>query len=64
MFGHLPAPCRCQIGSRIDLWRSTFCGLCNALVGQYGQPARFLINRDSTFVAMLAAAVDRVIRKN
>ena len=56
MFGYLPAPCRCQIGSRIDLYRSTFCGLCNALAGQYGQPARFLTNRDSTFVAMLAAA--------
>jgi hypothetical protein len=56
MFGYLPAPCRCQIGDRIDLYRSTFCGLCNALARQYGQPARFLTNRDSTFVAMLAAA--------
>ena len=40
MFGYLPAPCRCQIGDRIDLYRSTFCGLCNPLAGQYGQPAR------------------------
>ena len=42
MFGYPPAPCRCQIGNRIDLYRSTFCGLCNPLAGQYGQPARFL----------------------
>ncbi len=56
MFGYLPAPCRCQIGNQADLYRSTFCGLCNALAGQYGQPARLLINRDSTFVALLAAA--------
>jgi hypothetical protein len=56
MFGYLPAPCRCQIGSQVDVYRSTFCGLCNALAGQYGQPARLLVNRDSTFVALLAAA--------
>ena len=56
MFGYLPAPCRCQIGNQADLYRSTFCGLCNALAGQYGQPARLLVNRDSTFVALLAAA--------
>ena len=56
MFGYLPAPCRCQIGDRIDLYRSTFCGLCNALAEHYGQPARFLTNRDSAFVALLAAA--------
>ncbi len=56
MFGYLPAPCRCQVGDRVDLYRSIFCGLCNALAGQYGPPARFLINRDSAFVALLAAA--------
>ena len=56
MFGYLPAPCRCQIGDQVDLYRSAFCGLCNALASQYGQPARMLINRDSTFVALLAAA--------
>jgi len=59
MFGYLPAPCRCQIGDQADLYHSTFCGLCNALARQYGQPARMLINRDSTFVAVLAAAQNR-----
>jgi hypothetical protein len=56
MFGTLPAPCRCQIGDQADLYRGTFCGLCNALASAYGQPARLLVNRDSTFVALLAAA--------
>ena len=56
MFGTLPAPCRCQIGDQVDLYRSAFCGLCNALASAYGQPTRLLINRDSTFVALLAAA--------
>lgn len=56
MFGYLPAPCHCQVGDQTTVYRSTFCGLCNALARKYGQPARFLINRDSTFVALLAAA--------
>jgi hypothetical protein len=57
MFGYLPAPCRCQIGDQADVYRSAFCGLCNALARDYGQPARFLVNRDATFVALLAAAL-------
>ncbi len=56
MFGYLPAPCHCQIGRDVDLYRSTFCGLCNAMASQYGQPARLLINRDATFLAMMTAA--------
>jgi hypothetical protein len=56
MFGYLPAPCRCQIGDQVDVYRSAFCGLCNALARDYGQPARFLVNRDAAFVALLAAA--------
>ncbi len=56
MFGYLPAPCRCHIGDQVDVYRSAFCGLCNSLAAQYGQPARLLINRDTTFVALLAAA--------
>lgn len=56
MFGYLPAPCRCQIGDQADVYRSAFCGLCNALARDYGQPARFLVNRDAAFVALLAAA--------
>jgi hypothetical protein len=56
MFGYLPVPCHCQIGDQANLYRSVFCGLCNALAAQFGQGARLLVNRDSTFVALLAAA--------
>jgi len=39
MFGYLPAPCRCQIGNQAGLCHGVFCGLCDALARQYGQPA-------------------------
>lgn len=56
MFGYIGAPCSgCQIGAA-KVYRSFFCGLCNRLRGDYGLPARFLVNRDSTFLAIVASA--------
>ncbi|MCB1095109.1 MAG: hypothetical protein KDN22_05970 [Verrucomicrobiae bacterium] len=56
MFGYFGSPCSGCRGGDARAYRSFFCGLCNRLRGDYGLPARFLVNRDSTFLAVLAAA--------
>ncbi|MEO0415068.1 MAG: DUF5685 family protein, partial [Verrucomicrobiota bacterium] len=56
MFGFLPAPCStCVPGSR-SVYQAHFCGLSNQLASDYGVATRFLTNRDSTFVGLLASA--------
>ena len=56
MFGFLGASCRSCSEEAADLYQSYFCGLCNNLRGRYGIWTRWLINRDSTFVALLASS--------
>ena len=55
MFGFLPGPQVCCAKSAA-CYRAHFCGLCNVLRRDYGLWARWLINRDSTFLALLGAA--------
>lgn len=56
MFGFLPSPKTCGVPGAAALYRSHFCGLCNVLRNDYGLWARGIINRDSTFLALLGAA--------
>jgi len=56
MFGFLNAPCSCFAPGQHRIYNGFFCGLCNALAREYGWLSRFLINRDSTFIAILAGA--------
>lgn len=56
MFGFLPSPKTCGVPGAAALYRSHFCGLCNVLRSDYGLWARGVINRDSTFLALLGAA--------
>lgn len=56
MFGHLPGPSVC-CQQAATLYRAHFCGLGTSLHRHYGAWARWLVNRDSTFVALLGSAV-------
>lgn len=57
MFGFLPSPCGCSSTDAQSAWQSHFCGLCNTLRGRYGLWSRWLINRDSTFLALAGSAL-------
>ncbi len=56
MFGYFGAPCRCAGAEAQAEYRRYFCGLCNVLAREYGNAARWLINRDATALAVLWAA--------
>lgn len=56
MFGFLGSPCaRCQ-QDQARLYQSFFCGLSTSLAQHYGPAARFLTNRDATFLSLLGAS--------
>ena len=57
MFGFLPGPCGCSTIDSRSAWQSHFCGLCNTLRSRYGLWSRWLINRDSTFLALTGSAL-------
>jgi len=58
MFGFMGSPCRnCVSGEVHNTYRGFFCGLSGALREDYSPAARFLVNRDSTFLSLLTAAV-------
>jgi len=57
MFGFLPGPCGCAGYDARSAWQSHFCGLCNTLRARYGLWSRWLINRDSTFLALTGSAL-------
>ncbi|GHC64640.1 DUF5685 family protein [Roseibacillus persicicus] len=52
MFGFLQAPAAPCCGRTPDLWRGQFCGLATRMHHDFGSWSRFLINRDSTFLAL------------
>lgn len=57
MFGYLYAPAPACGGSAKSLYQSVFCGLSCQLSSDYSPAARFLVNRDSTFLALAGAAL-------
>lgn len=56
MYGYLGAPCGCRDARARAVYRRYFCGLCNVLARDCGPAARWLINRDSTALALLWGA--------
>lgn len=56
MFGFLPGHTAC-CAKAAQCYRAHFCGLCNVLRQEYGLWARWLINRDSTFLSLLGNAL-------
>ncbi|MFO1484757.1 MAG: DUF5685 family protein [Verrucomicrobiaceae bacterium] len=56
MFGYLPGPAMCCQKAEA-LYRAHFCGLGSGLHRHYGAWARWLVNRDSTFLALLGSAL-------
>lgn len=56
MFGYLPGPTLCCTRAATT-YRAHFCGLAGALHQGYGPAARFLVNRDSTFLTLLASGL-------
>lgn len=58
MFGFLGSPCHtCSSRDTHSTYRSFFCGLSGALRDDYYPAARFLVNRDSTFLSLMTASV-------
>jgi len=58
MFGFLGSPCSsCTPREELSTYRSFFCGLSGALRDDYSPAARFLVNRDSTFLSLLTASL-------
>lgn len=53
MFGFLQAPTLSCCGKAPEIWRGHFCGLGTRLHHDFGVGYRFLVNRDSTFLALL-----------
>ncbi|MGB1259441.1 MAG: DUF5685 family protein [Akkermansiaceae bacterium] len=57
MFGYLYAPAASCSQPARSLYQSMFCGLATQMHQDYGPAARFLINRDSTFLALAGSAL-------
>lgn len=64
MFGYIrPASDRLS-GEENERFRAMYCGLCRTMGKRYGQSARFLLNFDFTFLAiLLSSAEEPVCRK-
>ena len=43
-----------------ERFRAMYCGLCEALRERYGLPARFIVNYDLTFLAMVLAGDEKI----
>lgn len=53
MFGYIQ-PLKCELKIReYDYYRAAYCGLCNALRTRCGIKARFIVNYDFVFIALL-----------
>lgn len=58
MFGFIASPCARCTSNDFPFWRGTFCGLARVLAREYSAPARLLVNRDATFLALLGLSID------
>lgn len=58
MFGFMGTPCRSCAGNKThSSYRGFFCGLSSRLSQDYTPAARFLVNRDSTFLSLMGATL-------
>ncbi|MEG2570744.1 MAG: DUF5685 family protein, partial [Clostridia bacterium] len=63
MFGYVK-PMKCELKVRdYEHYRAVYCGLCNELKREYGIRARFIINYDFTFLAIVLASVEGTSRE-
>ena len=53
MFGYVRPSVRDLPEEELDRFRAMYCGLCHTLSRRYGQAARFILNYDFTFLAIL-----------
>ena len=53
MFGYVRPPLQALPQEEKERFRRMYCGLCHALGRQYGQAARFILNYDFTYLAIL-----------
>ena len=59
MFGYVrPVKCELKI-KEWDMYQALYCGLCHALKERCGFAARFTVNYDFTFLALVMSAVYR-----
>ena len=64
MFGYI-VPVKCGLEQEaLDQFKAVYCGLCHTLNDRYGFFARFILNYDFTFLAMLLASEDENIEKS
>ena len=61
MFGYV-IPLRSELKMReFDQFRAAYCGLCHSLRERYGFTARFVLNYDFTFLAILLSVGDEAV---
>ena len=53
MFGYVRPPLPLLPQEEKDRFRRIYCGLCHTLGERYGQAARFILNYDFTYLAIL-----------
>ena len=61
MFGYvIPVQQELKV-KELDQFRAAYCGLCHSLRDHYGIPARFILNYDFTFLAILLSVGDEQV---
>lgn len=53
MFGYVRPPLQALSEEEVERFRRMYCGLCHILGRRYGQAARFILNYDFTYLAIL-----------
>ena len=53
MFGYVRPPLQALSETEVERFRRMYCGLCHTLEQRYGQAARFILNYDFTYLAIL-----------
>ena len=53
MFGYVRPPLQALPEAEVERFRHMYCGLCHTLGQRYGQTARFILNYDFTYLAIL-----------
>ena len=53
MFGYVRPPLQALSETEVERFRRMYCGLCHTLEKRYGQAARFILNYDFTYLAIL-----------
>lgn len=63
MFGYIQ-PLKCELKVReYDYYRAAYCGLCNSLRTRCGIKARFIVNYDFVFIALLLSCAENCEEK-